>query len=371
MVERWNSCRSLPSSAVRAGLGGLGRVRPRRLRRVADDRPRRGLAAAADHPPLHRGEVLRLVDQDVGERVVLEPVRRRRPGPAGRRVLAVGGGQQLLHVDAALEQRGLVEVALVVGALGYVAERVAQLVDQRHVLDGQASTSSPLPPPHDLASSRCSSWLSRPSETWASRSGSRSQPSTVRASSGGHQADHEVEELVVTEQVVVERLPAPVEAALAADLAPQRVEQRPGHPRQLPVAPALRHQLPADPAERAALEGEHVVAPEDAELVRAARRLQPRRPPQQRRHPGRALDVGDRRLVVAGRADAVDDLAQGAQRHRGLAEAGQHPLDVAHEDPAGADHQHAAALVAAPVGVEEVGRRGAARPRSCRCPGRR
>ena len=33
---------------------------------------------------------------------------------------------------------------------------------------------------------------------------------------------------------------------------------------------------------------------------------------------------------------------------------GQHPLDVAHEDAAGADHQHAAALVAAPVGVEEV-----------------
>ena len=35
---------------------------------------------------------------------------------------------------------------------------------------------------------------------------------------------------------------------------------------------------------------------------------------------------------------------------------GQHPLDVAHEDAARADHQHAAALVAAPVGVEEVRR---------------
>ena len=42
----------------RVGLGGLGRVRPRRLRGVADDRPRRGLAAPADHSPLHGRAVL-------------------------------------------------------------------------------------------------------------------------------------------------------------------------------------------------------------------------------------------------------------------------------------------------------------------------
>ena len=93
----------------------------------------------------------------------------------------------------------------------------------------------------------------------------------MRASSGGHHADHEVEELVVAEQVVVERLPAAVAAALAADLAPHRVEQRARDPGQLPVAPALRHQLPADPAEQAPVEGEHVVAPEHPELGRAAR----------------------------------------------------------------------------------------------------
>ena len=92
-------------------------------------------------------------------------------------------------------------------------------------------------------------------------------------------------------------------------------------PRQLAVAPALRHQLAAQPAEHAAVEHEHVVAPEDPELVGRAGRLLPRRTPHQLGHPGRALDVGDRRLVVAGRAHAVDDLAQRAQRDRGLAEA--------------------------------------------------
>ena len=80
------------------------------------------------------------------------------------------------------------------------------------------------------------------------------------------------------------------------------------------------------------------------------------RTPQQLGHPGRALDVGDRRLVVAGRAEAVDDLAEGAQRDGGLAEAGQDALDVAHEDAARADDEHAAGLVAAAVGVEQEGR---------------
>ena len=72
-------------------------------------------------------------------------------------------------------------------------------------------------------------------------------------------------------------------------------------------------------------------------------------------HPGGALDVGDRRLVVTGRADAVDDLAEAAQRHGRLAEAGQHPLDVAHEDAARPDDEDAPALVATTVGVEQEG----------------
>ena len=106
----------------------------------------------------------------------------------------------------------------------------------------------------------------------------------------------------------------------------------------------------------AAVEHDRVVAPEHPELLGAAGCLLPRRTPHQLGHPLGALDVGDRRLVVAGRPDAVDHLAERAQRDGGLAEAGQHPLDVAHEDAAGADDEHAAALVAAAVGVEQVRR---------------
>ena len=80
-----------------------------------------------------------LVDQDVRVAVVLDPVRRRRPLAATRCVLALGDGGELPEVDAALEQPGLVEVALVVGALRDVAEEVAQLVEQRDVLDREVA----------------------------------------------------------------------------------------------------------------------------------------------------------------------------------------------------------------------------------------
>ena len=59
------------------------------------------------------------------------------------------------------------------------------------------------------------------------------------------------------------------------------------------------------------------------------------------------------RRVVTGRPQAADDLAERPQRDGGLAERRQHPLDVAHEDAGRADHEHAAGLVAAAVGVEQ------------------
>ncbi|MFI5429928.1 hypothetical protein [Aeromicrobium sp. UC242_57] len=51
-------------------------MRPRRLGLVADDRPAGVAAATAEHPPLHGREVLGLVDQDVGEAVVLDALGR-------------------------------------------------------------------------------------------------------------------------------------------------------------------------------------------------------------------------------------------------------------------------------------------------------
>ena len=62
-------------------------------------------------------------------------------------------------------------------------------------------------------------------------------------------------------------------------------------------------------------------------------------------------------VVVPGRADAVHDLAERAQRHRGLAEARQHVGDVGEVGAVRPDEQHAAAVVAhARIGVEQVRR---------------
>ena len=212
---------------------------------------------------------------------------------------------------------------------------------------------------HDLESSRWSSSESTPSATRARKSGSRSQPSTVGASSGGHHS---------TTKSTNDWLDS------ISSLKASRPRSRPRSPRtwrhitssseeatrgicRLRRPPASgAHQLAAQLAEAAGVEQDHVVTPEDAEVARRTGSLLARRTPHQLGHPGRALHRGDGGLVVAGRADAVDDLAERAQRDGSLAERGQHPLDVAHEDPAGSDDQHAAGLVTTAVGVEEVRR---------------
>ena len=160
----------------------------------------------------------------------------------------------------------------------------------------------------------------------------------------------------MAEHVVVEGLAAALATPLALHLAPHGVEERTGDARQLAVAAALRHQLATQPPEHAGVEHDRVVAPVDPEAGGGAGRVLARRTPHQLGHPHRALDVGDRGLVVPGRADAADDLAERAQRDGRLAEAREHPLDVAHEDAARADDEHAAALVATTVGEEQEGR---------------
>ena len=63
------------------------RAGPAGLAEVADQRHRPRRAAAGEHAPLHRGEVLRLVDEHVAERARLAVV----VAGAGRRVAAVAG----------------------------------------------------------------------------------------------------------------------------------------------------------------------------------------------------------------------------------------------------------------------------------------
>ena len=349
MVDRWKACCSLPSRArARAAADSVGH-RPRRLRRVADDGPRRGAPASTDHPPLHRREVLRLVDEHVREAVVLDPVRGRCPGAAGGGVLAVGRRRQLLQVDAL---RRVVERVVVVGALRDVAEDVAQLVDQRHVLDREHVAPGPGlaragPGPRSTARPR------RPATRTPGRAASRARRSP---SSGGH---HEA-------------------AKSTKDRWDSSSSSNASRPRSRPRSPRTwRHsasssavatrgswrlrgpwfmQPAADRGQRPAVQHRDVVAVEDPELLDPTGDGLPRGPAHQLGHPLGALDVGDRRLVVAPGLDPVDDLAERAQRDRRLPEAGEHPLDVAHEDAGRADDEHPAALVAATLGVEQVRR---------------
>ena len=78
-------------------------------------------------------------------------------------------------------------------------------------------------------------------------------------------------------------------------------------------------------------------------------------------HPGHAqVALGPaRHLAVAAfdaqRAGAVEEVGQHRQLHPGLAEAGQHLLDVAEEQAVGADDEHALALEREAVRVEQVG----------------
>ena len=250
-----------------------------------------------------------------------------------------------------------------------VTEQVAQLVQHRHVVDRQRAAVSPWAVfvgavncgpsscgPHDLLSSRTDSSSSTPSLTRASRSGSCSQPSTVAASSTGHHAAANCEERVVGADLLGELLLGALTAALAADLAPHRVDERGGDPGRGSVAQPHRQQLPPQRAELARTERDHVVAVEDAELAGCVGHGLSHRTAQHLGHRSRTLHLRDRGLVTSAGAYAVDDLTQRTQGDGCLAERGQHALDVTHEHARRPDHQHAAALVAPAVGVEQVRR---------------
>ena len=109
----------------------LARVRPRALRRITDDRPTGARPAAAEHPPLHRGDVLGLVDQHVREGVLR---RRERIDLAdGRQPLH--RGHQLLDLAAAV-QVVQEERHLAILRLGHRTELVGQFVEKGSVGDG-------------------------------------------------------------------------------------------------------------------------------------------------------------------------------------------------------------------------------------------
>ena len=74
-----------------------------------------------------------------------------------------------------------------------------------------------------------------------------------------------------------------------------------------------------------------------------------------RRSPFTRAVAGWSRPSMVTPVGAVEEVGEHRQLHAGLAEAREHLLDVAEEQPVGADHEHALALEREPVRVEEVG----------------
>ncbi len=220
MVERWNAWRSLPSiAAARAAADSAG-VGPGRLGGVAHDRPGRAASAAADHPPLHRAEVLCLVDQDVGVAVVVDRVGGRHPDRGAGTVLALPGRAELLAAAPQVAAQEVVELVVLVASVGHVAERVAQLVDERDVLHGQRVVLPRVGEQPLLVGGHQA--LADPGQELRV-----AQPAEhLGGAERGPPRQRELHEGVGGEHVVVERLAPTVAAALAAHLPPHHVEQR-------------------------------------------------------------------------------------------------------------------------------------------------
>ena len=94
-----------------------------RLGRVPDDRPGSLAASTSDHPPLHGGDVLGLVDENVSEgiaRLVLVNV-------AGL-METIAEGDEFLGVTSLDKDR-----VVSIGLGGNWAEQSGQLVEQGHI----------------------------------------------------------------------------------------------------------------------------------------------------------------------------------------------------------------------------------------------
>ena len=144
-------------------------------------------------------------------------------------------------------------------------------------------------------------------------------------------------------------------AVAVADAGPGRVGERALHGLGRQVALVVAQHLGADPVEDGRVDPDRLAVDERAErrgrLGRRVRGGAGQQPPD----PQRALDGGHLRGVQPRRGDAVEDVTERAQRHRLLAERGQHAFDVCRVGRRGAHDEDAAGLEAPTVGVEEVG----------------
>ena len=122
------------------------------------------------------------------------------------------------------------------------------------------------------------------------------------------------------------------------------------------VALVRAQDLAAHPVEHAGLEPDRPAGHERAELGGGVRDDVTGGAGQHPADPQRALDRRRRGRVEACGGDTLHDVAERAQRHRLLAEGGQHPLDVRRVGAGGADDEDAPGLEPAAVGVQQVRR---------------
>ena len=184
---------------------------------------------------------------------------------------------------------------------------------------------------------------------------SASRPNAPGAVTVGHQRVHEHGEGGRAGDQLVELRPLQVELVRA--LPPQRVEQGLLGGVAALIELVMGQHVEPDLGEHRLPQHQDMPLGRHPQLDRALLQRLLHQSTEDLGHPQAALDRGDGGRIdpVAADPDHVGGhRADGAQGDRLLAEGGQHPLDVVHEDPARTDDQHPAGLEAAPVRVEQV-----------------
>jgi hypothetical protein len=211
-------------------------------------------------------------------RVVLGACRGPQPADLGvvaleAHLLAGGGREQgVERVADAVDLRPVVAVLLAPGRR--VTEQVAQLVDQRDVLDAEVGVLGPGGEQGlDLVGLEHAGAVAvqslGPVQPLPDLDRVERRPPPARELPHRAVATHLRHEVVV----------AALEGALALHPAPQQVQQRLLDPAHRPVALlTATQQLPADRGQVTPVEHQHLVAPEDAELLGRVRHDVPRGP---------------------------------------------------------------------------------------------
>jgi hypothetical protein len=350
----------LPGEGVLARPGGLLEVGPRRLRGVPDHGPRRRAPPAGDHPPLHRREVLGLVDEhvrvpggalDAAEEQPLAGVGGCDDGTGlGAAAAPVGAGA---HVDdtprrEVVELLDVVEAGVLPLGLGYGAEPREQVVDERDV------GHRPLAGLERLAVGPREGGallvVEHPAREGVDVLGVGEREQQLTRVERTPPRRHELVDLPGGLEGVEEGVPLAL-----AHRAPGRLGQGGAGGLVGEVVLVGAEHLRAHPAQDVDVEAHRVPCDEGAQRSRSALGRARREPAEQLPHPQRALERGHLRVVQAGGGHPVDDVPEGPQCDGLLAEAREDALDVGGVRGRRPDDQDSAVLEPPALRVEQVG----------------